>query len=135
MSYDHRLLFDTILLSLRRKPSVLLMDLSRELRISEVTIRKAVGVGARKTFRRLREEILLDQVRILFASRSTCTVKEIAFGLGYKSPSSFTRAVKRACGCSPEQLRLRIGQSIARTQGVYSLSNWVPATWPKMMDH
>lgn len=106
--YEAKFLLDTILLRLTRTPSRLLGEFSRELSVSQRTIEKAIIVASGKTFRELREGILVDRVRSTFASDPTQRVKELASDLGYKSPRSFARAIKRACGSSPEELRSRI---------------------------
>jgi AraC-like DNA-binding protein len=111
MSYDQSLLFDAILHSLRKNPSGQLRDLSLEFHVSRRTIQKAISLVTGKTLRELREEILLEHFRTLLTSRSAFSIKELSFGLGYKSPSAFARAIKRACGFSPQELRLRVGQA------------------------
>jgi|SRR5580700_2100444 AraC family transcriptional regulator len=108
MSYDHQLLQDTVLSRLRRAPSCLLGDLSRELCVSRRTIQKAVSTATGKTFRHFREEMLVERVRIILASNPMMSVKELSFVVGFKSPSSFSRAIKRACLCCPEELRSRM---------------------------
>lgn len=105
MSYDQSVLFDAILRSLRRKPLGMLDDLSLELRVSRRTIQKAVNLATGKTLRDLREEIVLEHVRNLLKSQPAFTIKELSFGLGYKSPSAFARAIRRASGFSPQELR------------------------------
>jgi AraC-like DNA-binding protein len=111
MSYDQGLLFEAILLSLRRRPSALLRDLSRELQVSERTIQKVVSLATGKTFRDLRDGLLLEHARNLLVSQLPCTIKEVSVGLGYQSPSAFARAIKRASGFSPQQLRFHLGQA------------------------
>ena len=106
MSY--KLPLDAILFYLRRKPCGLLGDLSLELRVSRRTVENTVRVAAGKTFRDLRVEMLVERVKSLLESDPTRTIKEMSFDLGYKSPRSFARAIKRACGSAPAQLRSRI---------------------------
>jgi len=65
----------------------------------------AVGIATGKKFKDLRLLILMAKVNTLFASGQTSAIKELAFEVGYKSPCSFTRAVKRACGLTPRELR------------------------------
>lgn len=103
----HKLLLDAILFQLRQTPCRLLGDLALELRVSRRTIENSVHVGTGKTFRDLRKEILVQQVRSILASDPAMSVKELSFAVGFKSASSFSRAIKRACGSSPEELRSR----------------------------
>ncbi|SRR6266700_5826887 len=106
MSYaHHKLLLDAILLHLHRTPCSSLGDLSQELRVSRRTLERAIDVAAGRTFRNLREEILVERVRSLLTSHPARAIKELSFDLGYKSSRSFARAIKRACGSSPEKLR------------------------------
>lgn len=113
MSYDHTLLFDAVRLSLHAKPFCSLLGLTQELRVSKGTLEKAVSVATGKTFRRFREEILVSHLMNSFAARPGCTVREMSVALGYKSPRSFARAIRRASGLSPEELRSRIAQAIS----------------------
>ena len=110
MSYDHRLLFQGISHSLSQSPSISLVGLSRELQVSPRTIEMAVATMTGKTFRDVREEILMATVRCLFVSNSALAVKELSQRVGYKSASSFARAIRRACGLCPEELRFRMAR-------------------------
>ena len=112
MSYDSRLLFETVLASLYESPSKTLVDISQSLRVSRRTIEKAVSVSTGGTFRRLREEILLTTVRRLFVSQPTLAIKELGFAVGFKSATSFARAIKRSSGFSPEELRIRVAREL-----------------------
>ena len=126
MSYDPRLLFQEISVCLRESPSKTLVEISQNLRVSRGTIEKAVSTSTGETFRRLREEILLTKVRSLFASQPTLAIKELSFAVGFKSATSFARAIKRASGSSPEELRFRVvrelldAQDRGRTVRVYT---------------
>lgn len=116
MSYDPRLLFEEICFCLREGPSKTLVDISQTLRVSRRTIENAVSMSTSGTFRGLREEILLTNVRSLFVSQPTLAIKELCFVVGFKSASSFSRAVKRICGASPEELRFRVARELLDTQ-------------------
>ena len=108
MSYDSRLLFEEISICLHESPSKTLLDISNNLQVSRRTIEKAISTSTGGTFRRLREEILLTRFRSLCASQPTLAIKELCFAVGFKSATSFARAIKRACGSSPEELRFRV---------------------------
>jgi len=108
MSYDYRLLFEEISLSLHRNPCRSLEVLSRELRISRRTIQNVIVVMTGKNLRALREQILITALRDLFITRPSSAIKELSVDLGYKSARSFARAIRRASGTSPEQFRSRI---------------------------
>jgi AraC-like DNA-binding protein len=111
MSYDKSLLFNKILLFIHQKPLSLLSDVCQELRISRGTLEKAIYMATGKTFRRFREEVLLESATTLLSSRPTSSIKEISVDLGFKSARSFARAIKRICGFSPEQLRADTSQT------------------------
>jgi AraC-like DNA-binding protein len=108
MSYDYRLLFEGISLSLCRNPCHSLEVLSRELRISRRTIQNVIITMTGKNLRALRKEILITRVRSLFIASPSSAIKEVSFDLGYKSARSFARAIRRTCGASPRQFRSRI---------------------------
>lgn len=100
---------------LESNPCCSLGKMSRKLRISRRTIQNIVKAITGKRFRDLREELLLVRIKNLLASAPNTTVMEISLEAGYRSPRSFARAVKRACGISPQQLRNRIaGEQITR---------------------
>ncbi len=108
MSQAHKLLLHAISLRLHSAPSGGLENLARESRVSRRTIERTVIRESGKTFRDLREEVLVELVTAVFASHPTRPIKELSFDLGYNSARSFARAVKRACGSSPEELRSRV---------------------------
>ncbi|PYU48651.1 MAG: hypothetical protein DMG48_19575 [Acidobacteria bacterium] len=116
MSYDWRLLFEEISICLHESPSKTLLDISKNLQVSRRTIEKAVSTSTGGTFRRLREGILLTRVRSLCASQPTMAIKELCFAVGFKSASSFARAIKRASGSSPEELRFRVARQLLDAQ-------------------
>jgi AraC-like DNA-binding protein len=122
VSHDHRLLCEQISLSLHRNPSSSLGKLSRELCVSQRTVEKAIIAASGKTFRDLREEIMVELVRSAFTSDPTRAIKGLASDLGYKSPRSFARAIKRACGSSPEELRSRIIRDLATAENTTVLA-------------
>ena len=113
MSYDHKLLFETLLQSLHARPFYSLQGLAQEFHVSRGTLEKAVSMATGKTFRRFREEILVNHLVNSFAARPGCTVREMSVALGYKSPRSFARAIRRGSGLSPEELRSRIAQALS----------------------
>jgi AraC-like DNA-binding protein len=116
MSYDPRLLFEEISICLHESPSKTLLDISKNLRVSRRTIEKAVSTSTGGTFRQLREEILLTRVRSLCASQPPLAIKELCSAVGFKSATSFARAIKRVCGSSPEELRFHVVRQLFDAQ-------------------
>ena len=104
--HKHKFLSNAIVKRLRCTPSCLLGDLSHELCVSKRTLERAVTDGTDgKTFRKLKDEILVEQVKGIFSCHPTPAIKELSFNLGFKFPRSFARALKRASGYSPEEFR------------------------------
>lgn len=105
MSYNPTLLYDRIFLTLQRNPALSLEELSQELRVSRRTIQNTVIAITSKKFRDLREQLLLARFQRALAAEPAAAIKELSCDIGYRSPRSFSRAIRRACGLSPEHLR------------------------------
>src|SRR5437016_14088152 len=105
MSYDPKLLFEQISDSLNENPRKTLEELSQNLRVSKRTIRKTVRLATGGNFRRYRENVLMERVKGFFAVQPGVAIKVLSIDLGFKSPSSFARAVRRASGSCPGELR------------------------------
>ena len=109
MSYGHALLFQAISQRITDAPLTSLRDLSLELRVSRRTLQQVVRTQAGKSLRELRKELLIARVVYLLASQPGFAIKEVSFAIGFRSPRSFARSVKRICGFSPGQLRCLVG--------------------------
>jgi len=105
MSYDATLLYDRIFLSLRQNPNLSLEELSGELHVSRRTIQNIIIAVTGKKFRDLREDLLLTRFKSILAAEPAATIKELSSEIGYGCPRAFARAIQRACGISPQQLR------------------------------
>src|SRR5436190_1776402 len=105
-------LFNRITLTLQGNPCCPLGELSRELRVSRRTIQNAVDAVTGTKFRDLRDELLVVKIKNLLASAPNTTIREVSLDAGYRSPRSFARAVRRACGVSPQQLRTFIADEL-----------------------
>jgi len=112
MSYDERLLFEKISVCLHESPRTSLEGVSVTLRVSKRTIKKAIRASTGRSFRNVRDEILLARVKCRFASHPEMAIKELSFGFGFRSASSFARAIKRVCGSSPEDLRSLVAREL-----------------------
>lgn len=113
MSYDPTLLYERIFLCLQRNPTLSLEELSQELHVSRRTIQNTVTGATGKKFRDLREELLLARFQSALAAEPAAAIKELSSEIGYHSPRSFARAIRRACGIAPEQLRSLIAGLVA----------------------
>jgi len=108
MSYDLALLFSQAVEHLAKNPSMTLRALSQTLHVSRRTVENAIHLSTGQTFRHFRDDMILRSVKMHFASSPDMAIKEVAFALGFNSASSFARAIRRACGCSPVGLRSQI---------------------------
>jgi AraC-like DNA-binding protein len=105
MSYDYQSLYRRIFLRVLKDPCISLEELAQELKVSRRTVQGVIRVRAGKSYRTLREEILVAKTRQLFADYPSLAIKEVSFTVGFLSARSFARAIKRACGLSPKDLR------------------------------
>jgi AraC-like DNA-binding protein len=97
---------------LRANPCCPLRELSRRLHVSPRNIQNAINAVTGKKFRDLREEVLFVRVKNLLASAPDTPIRKISLEAGYRSPRSFARALRRAHGVSPRQLRTRIAREL-----------------------
>jgi AraC-like DNA-binding protein len=105
MSYDPKLLFEQISVCLNENPRTTLDELAESLQVSQRTIKKTVRLLTGGNFRHYREEVLMERVKGFFAMQPGAAIKVLSIDLGFKSPSSFARAVRRASGACPGELR------------------------------
>jgi len=78
-------------------------------------VARVIGISSQHVCRVLKRELgltfadVLRDVRLREARRllrdSSFSMKEIAFRVGFRHPSQFTRAFKESCGRSPSQFR------------------------------
>jgi AraC-like DNA-binding protein len=116
MSYDPKLLFEQISACLQENPRKTLEELSQNLRVSKRTIKKTVKLATGGNFRHYREGILMEKVKGFFAVRPGMAIKVLSIDLGFKSPSSFARAVRRASGSCPGELRTFVAGELPRAE-------------------
>ena len=116
MSCKHDLLQNAASSHVSRSPSSRLEDLTREFHVSRRTLQNAIKMTTGKTFRELRNELLVERANSLLESHPARGIKELAFELGYKSSRSFARAIRRACGCSPSELRSRVMRRLLQAE-------------------
>lgn len=108
MSHDPRLLFAQICIRLDQTPARSLLDLSRELQVGASTIQNAVASMTGTKFGDFRDDMLIAHLTRFFLANPVASIKELSFELGYQSDRTFARAVRRACGHSPAELRKRV---------------------------
>lgn len=110
MSYERDLVFAQIHIAVSEHPELSLGGIAKLCGVSVRTLESIVSERTGCAFRSLREEAMMAAVRRLLEQRPTLAIKEISYAMGYKSPRSFARAVRRTCGLTPRQLRLRAGR-------------------------
>jgi AraC family transcriptional regulator len=108
MAYDTRVLFMEIQGQLELAPVSSLSDLARTLRLSRNTIEKAARTATGQSWAELQKQHLLRSCEQALRTGGGKSIKEIAFAVGFTSPRSFSRFVRRARGCSPSELRQRL---------------------------
>lgn len=125
MSYDRSLLFSDFARRLQHTPSKSLDRLSREMGVGRRTLQNALAKFSGKRFKDFQRDVLLFVIRDHLSRQPTLTVKEMAYCVGYPSPRSFTRAIKKACGMSPLELRssLAAGLILSETNDINPVSS------------
>lgn len=108
MSYDHESLLRRIFLHMMREPCISVQSISKELQVSRRTIQSVIRRGAKKSYSDLRREILVVKTIELFSVQACLAIKQVSFAVGFASPRSFARAIRKATGMSPEDLRSRV---------------------------
>lgn len=105
MSYDYSLLYHDLLARVRLAPSAPLRRLALEMGVTRRTLQAVVSRCAGGSFGRLRRTELRPVVAALMLERPGLSIKEISSLLGFRTPRAFTRALTRACGQTPSDLR------------------------------
>lgn len=105
MIYDYCALFDSISLALRRDPRIRLCELSVQLRVERHSVERAVRLQTGQNFRALKRSLMFDRACDLLTHKPSCSIKEIAFSLGYRSPRSLARFIRALSGETPKALR------------------------------
>lgn len=80
-----------------------LTELAAETGVERHTIEKVLRATTRQSFRELQRTMLLERANLLVGQGKA--IKEIAFELGFGSPQSFHRFIRKTCGKTPSLLR------------------------------
>jgi AraC-like DNA-binding protein len=105
MAYNRSGLFGAVCREVAATPRKSLATLAKEIGVSPNTIKKAVRVGAMQTCGGLRRRCLLRAVERMLCTFPQRSIKEIAFNLGFGTPRSLERFVKKSTGLSPSGMR------------------------------
>ena len=87
-------------------PSLTLSAVARAIGISTQHICRVLRRERGLTFAEVLRDVRLREARRLLRE-SSFSMKEIAFRVGFRHPSQFTRAFTGTCGVSPSQYRTR----------------------------
>jgi AraC-like DNA-binding protein len=115
MPYSPDKLFHAIAKELDGRPRASITELSKTFGVSRGTIGKVVTLSSGVSFRKFQENLLMCKIRHQLLSKPTCALKELSFALGFSSPHSFARFIKRVAGQCPHELRSVLAQDIIRT--------------------
>jgi methylphosphotriester-DNA--protein-cysteine methyltransferase len=105
MAYDLHGLFEAIERDVKAKPRRSLDILAKDMGVSRNTIKKAVVLTTKRSFREFQTKCMLMSTLELLTTLPGKSIKEIAFDLGFRSTRSLERFVKSSTGLSPSDLR------------------------------
>lgn len=115
--YNRRALFREIKTMVFENPGTSLSSVARALEVHRHAINQVVYEATRLSFSAWRRQLLLDRALDLLANRAAISVKEISFSLGFSSPRSFARFVRRHLGKSPTEIR---SEGLCRDRRAYT---------------
>ncbi len=109
MSYNKQQLAAEVTRILCDNPRLSLATVCSILGVHRHTVEHACNAvaGGHQGFRSLKGKARLARSLELLRRSSTSSIKMIAFEMGYKSPRSFCRFIKRSTGVSPTLFRRR----------------------------
>jgi AraC-like DNA-binding protein len=105
VAYDLAKLSEMVQEALTNSPGASLAKLAQQLAIDRHTLEKAVRTTTGKSFRQLRQKVLLKKSLKLLQNEPALSIKDVAFRVGYSSPQAFQRFIRRASGKTPGQIR------------------------------
>jgi AraC-like DNA-binding protein len=127
MTYDRTALYETVVACLLKEPRAAAGDIAARLRVSRRTLQETMLESTGIGFRELQKKMLVARVCMLLRERPL-SVKELSFAVGYKSPRSFARAIKRVCGAAPRDLRAYMDSLVPKVGEVTGAPLPEPAT-------
>lgn len=98
-------LFAKIAAYIDAKPRTSIVEVAARLRVDRHTVERAVREKAGKQFREWRDQILGSKSVAMLAHRPELSIKQVAWELGFRSPKSFTRFMRRTTGHAPCSFR------------------------------
>jgi len=105
MSYSRYALLRLAESCLRRTPMASLTSVARACGVSIATTRRTVRAQTGLSYRKWRQALLCTRAEALLGGESPLSIKEISADLGFATPQSFARWLKRARGSTPTVFR------------------------------
>ena len=105
MTYNQYQLFEVIDARLTACPGLRLQAVAQEFGVNRHTVEKAIRQARGISFREYQQDFLLRKAIDLLLHEPNLSIKQLAGELGYRSPKSFWRFIKRASGKSPSEIQ------------------------------
>lgn len=105
MTYEIRLLVHTATARLRAAPACSLTAVAAECGVSRHTLLRAFQRCGFVSVAEVRDRLMHERMDVLMTAVPPKSIKEISDGLGFATPQSFARWVKREDGVVPRALR------------------------------
>lgn len=115
MSHHKHILLKEIEALVGAKPRMSLPQLSQALSVERHTIEGVVRLEAGKAFRKWRQVIVMKKAARAL-TESNLGIKEVAYELGYQSPSAFSRAFHSYHGMKPSDFRNAVVHDVSIVQ-------------------
>jgi AraC-like DNA-binding protein len=123
MTYDTRLIVHAAMGLMRAAPARPLAAVAVQCGVSRDTLARAFRRSGSGSVADLRDRVMHERMNVLMTAVPPKSIKEISDGLGFATPQSFARWVKRQDGVVPRALRdalcrrLDLGQAPAHGAG------------------
>jgi len=105
MTYDVRLLVHATTTRLRAAPACSLTAVAADCGVSRHTLLRAFQRCGLASVAEVRDRLMHERMNVLMTAVPPKSIKEISDGLGFATPQSFARWVKREDGVVPRALR------------------------------
>jgi AraC-like DNA-binding protein len=109
--YEAKQLLEALQAVLSSRPHLSLDEAARTLHVERHTIERACARSG-GAFRERRHEAMVAAAVSLLSATPPLSIKEVAFRLGFRSPSAFTHFLIRATGRPPSQIRAECARSV-----------------------
>jgi len=99
---DRRVVASVAELMLAADPTTTTAEVATALGVSRRTVERSVQATLNRSFRGLRNQMLLSRLAELTHRFPDGSIKQIAYELGYAHPGSLSRHVRKLTGLSPK---------------------------------